>query len=102
MGIKSTENAKARIEQDKRTEAWREYRRKMEGIAVVTDKLKDERDILNQGFLPESMDGLKLVQNCAWIVYTLFKGPERSWNSHRDQDPSTTALSTKHSNWNIK
>lgn len=50
----------------------------MEGIAVVTDKLKDERDILNQGFLPESMDGLKLVQNCEWIVYTLFKGPERS------------------------
>lgn len=41
-------------------------------------KLKDERDILNQGFLPESMDGPKLVQNFAWIVYTLFKGPERS------------------------
>lgn len=42
------------------------------------NKPKDERDILNQGFLPEAMDGLKLVQNCAWIVYTLFKGPERS------------------------
>lgn len=27
-----------------------------------TRNLKDERDILNQGFLPESMDGLKLVQ----------------------------------------
>lgn len=50
MGIKSTENAEATTEEDKRTEAWREYRRKMEGIAVVTDKLKDERDILNQGF----------------------------------------------------
>lgn len=65
-------------------------------------KPKDERDILNQGFLPESTDGLKLVQNCVWIVYTLFEGPECSGNSHGDQDPSINPLTTKHPNLNTK
>lgn len=76
---------------------------KSKEMAVVTKPTpKDEKDTLNQGFLPESMDGLKLVQNCACICIIQGKGPKCSQNSHRDQDPSTNALSIKQSNLNIK
>lgn len=75
-----------------KAEAGRKYRcqNRKDSSSEKEPKPNNERDTLNQSFLPESRDELKLIQNCAYIW--IIQGNELSLNSHRDQDPSTHAL----------
>lgn len=77
--------------------------REMEGTAAATDgqSLTDEKTLwIRDSHL--SCEWTNTAQNHACTGIIQGQGPEYLGNSHRDHDPSTNALRSKHSNVNLR
>lgn len=104
---KPTKNTKAGTEWEKKQRqdgnASINKGREMEGTAAVTDgqSLRDEKTLwIRDSHL--SCEWTDTAQNHACTDIVQGQGPEYPGNSHRDQDPSTNALRSKHSNVNLR
>ena len=77
--------------------------RETEGTAAVTggQSRRDEKTLwIRDSHL--SCEWTNTAQNHACTGIVQGQGPEYPGNSHRDHDPSTNALRSKHSNMNLR
>ena len=77
--------------------------RETEGTTAVTggQSLRGEKALwIRDSYL--SCEWAATAQNLACTGIVQGQGPEYPGNSHRDQDPSTNALRSKHSNVNVR